>query len=57
LFTLHFANDIAVVSVLGAMYPIGTIVLATVVLTERIAPIQWAGLALALTAAALFALP
>lgn len=49
-------GDLAIVSVLTAMYPAGTILLAGLVLRERIAAIQWAGLALALTAAAMFAL-
>lgn len=57
LFALRVADDIGVVSVLAALYPIGTIVLAAVILHERIALIQWTGLALALLAAALFALP
>jgi drug/metabolite transporter (DMT)-like permease len=43
-------------SVLTAMYPIGTIVLAGVILKERVAPIQIVGLALAISAAALLAL-
>lgn len=50
------AGDLAVVSVLTAMYPTGTIVLAAIVLRERIALVQWIGLVLALTAGALFAL-
>lgn len=49
-------GELAVMSVLTAMYPAGTILLAAVVLRERIAPVQWMGLALALTAGALFAL-
>lgn len=49
-------GDLSIVSVLTAMYPAGTIVLAAVVLRERIAPVQWVGLALALTAGGLFAL-
>lgn len=48
-------GDLSVVSVLTAMYPAGTIVLAAVVLKERIAPVQWAGLALALAAAGMLA--
>jgi drug/metabolite transporter (DMT)-like permease len=43
-------------SVLVALYPAGTILLAAVVLRERVAPVQWVGLALALVAAALLAL-
>jgi len=45
-----------VAAVLGAMYPAGTILLAAIVLGERIAPVQWAGLVLALTAAGMLAL-
>ena len=50
------AGDLSVISVLTAMYPAGTILLAAVVLRERIAPVQWLGLALALTAAGMLAL-
>ena len=50
------AGDLAVAAVLGAMYPAGTILLAAIVLRERIAPVQWAGLALALVAAGMLAL-
>ena len=50
------SGALSVVSVLIALYPAGTILLANVVLKERIAPLQWAGLALALTASALLAL-
>ena len=50
------SGDLSVVSVLIALYPAGTILLASVVLKERIALIQWAGLALALVASALLAL-
>ncbi|MDP4816782.1 MAG: DMT family transporter [Pontimonas sp.] len=46
------SGDLSVVSVLIALYPAGTILLAGVVLKERIALIQWAGLALALVAPA-----
>lgn len=49
------AGELTVASVLAALYPAGTIVLAAVVLRERIAPVQWAGLALALTAAGMLA--
>lgn len=48
-------GDLSVVSVLVALYPAGTILLASVVLRERIALIQWCGLGLALAASALLA--
>jgi drug/metabolite transporter (DMT)-like permease len=48
-------GDLSVMSVLTAMYPAGTILLAAVVLKERIAPVQWLGLGLALAAAAMLA--
>jgi drug/metabolite transporter (DMT)-like permease len=50
-------GDLTVMSVLAALYPGGTIALAALVLRERIAPVQWAGLALALGSAALLAVP
>jgi drug/metabolite transporter (DMT)-like permease len=50
------AGDLSVAAVLGAMYPAGTILLAAIVLKERIAPVQWAGLVLALVAAGMLAL-
>ena len=50
------SGDLAVAAVLGAMYPAGTVLLAAIVLRERIAPVQWVGLALALTAAGMLAL-
>ncbi len=49
-------GDLSIVSVLTAMYPAGTIILAAVVLRERIAVVQWIGLALALAAGGMFAL-
>ncbi|MET4158589.1 EamA family transporter [Agromyces sp. PvR057] len=49
------AGDLSIAAVLGAMYPAGTILLAAIVLRERIAPVQWAGLVLALAAAAMLA--
>jgi drug/metabolite transporter (DMT)-like permease len=49
------AGDLSVAAVLGAMYPAGTILLAALVLEERIAPVQWVGLVLALTAAGMLA--
>ncbi|WP_336649180.1 EamA family transporter [Microbacterium sp. MMO-10] len=51
------SGDLGIVAALTSMYPAGTILLAAVVLRERIAPVQWAGLVLALLAAVLFALP
>jgi drug/metabolite transporter (DMT)-like permease len=48
-------GELSVVAVLTALYPAGTIALAAIVLKERIAPVQWVGLALALTAAAMLA--
>jgi len=49
-------GDLSVIAVLTAMYPAGTIILAAVVLRERIAPVQWVGLVLAIAAAAMLAL-
>jgi drug/metabolite transporter (DMT)-like permease len=48
-------GDLTVVSVLVALYPAGTIVLAALVLRERISRLQGVGLVLALAAAALLA--
>lgn len=48
-------GDLTTMSVLVALYPAGTILLAAVVLRERVAPVQWVGLVLALVAAALLA--
>ncbi|WP_420369852.1 EamA family transporter [Curtobacterium sp. L1-20] len=50
---LHAGDDPAtlpVVSVLNALYPIGTVVLAGIVLRERLTPVQWAGIVLAFAA-------
>ena len=49
-------GELSVMSVLTAMYPAGTIILAAIVLKERIAPVQYLGLALAIAAAAMLAL-
>jgi drug/metabolite transporter (DMT)-like permease len=49
-------GDLSVIAVLAALYPAGTIALAAIFLRERIAPVQWVGLALALVAAAMLAL-
>ncbi len=48
-------GDLSVIGVLTALYPAGTILLAATVLKERIAPVQWAGLALALVATSFLA--
>lgn len=56
LVALRIGDDLAVVSALTALYPAGTVVLAALVLRERIAAVQWVGLALALAAGALLAL-
>jgi len=49
-------GELSIMAVLTALYPIGTIVLARLVLKERIAPIQYVGLVLAMAASALLAL-
>ncbi|MDN4612910.1 EamA family transporter [Leifsonia sp. F6_8S_P_1B] len=49
-------GDLTTMSVLVALYPAGTILLAALVLRERVAPVQWAGLALAVIAAALLSI-
>lgn len=50
------SGDLSVMSVLTALYPAGTILLAALVLKERIAPVQWVGLGLAITAAGMLAI-
>lgn len=49
-------GELSVMSVLTALYPAGTIVLAAIVLKERIAPLQIVGLVLAIAAAGMLAL-
>jgi drug/metabolite transporter (DMT)-like permease len=49
-------GDLTVMSVLTALYPAGTIILAAIVLRERIARIQIIGLVLTLAAAGMLAL-
>jgi drug/metabolite transporter (DMT)-like permease len=49
-------GELSVVSVLTALYPAGTIILAAIVLKERIAIVQYIGLVLAISAAAMLAL-
>ena len=48
-------GDLSVVSVLGSLYPVVTTVLAAVVLRERLAAVQWVGVALAMVGAAVIA--
>ncbi|MFV0374692.1 EamA family transporter [Microbacterium sp.] len=55
LLALRADGDLAVVSALTALYPAGTVLLAAMLLRERIAAVQWIGLALAVTAGALLA--
>ncbi|HWT33945.1 MAG TPA: EamA family transporter, partial [Microbacterium sp.] len=50
------SGDLGIVSALIAMYPAGTILLASIVLRERIAGVQWFGLALALASGVLLAI-
>ncbi|MDH6182551.1 drug/metabolite transporter (DMT)-like permease [Microbacteriaceae bacterium SG_E_30_P1] len=49
-------GELSVIAVLTALYPAGTIILAAVVLKERIAVLQYVGLALAILAGAMLAL-
>jgi drug/metabolite transporter (DMT)-like permease len=49
-------GDLAVVAVITALYPAGTVLLARVLLAERIATTQLAGLGLAAVAVSLLAL-
>lgn len=49
-------GDLAVVSVIIGIYPLATIVLARIVLKERMSPVQASGVGLALVATALLAL-
>jgi drug/metabolite transporter (DMT)-like permease len=48
-------GDLSIVSVVGSLYPIATVVLARVVLDERVRAVQAAGVATALTGVALIA--
>ncbi|MFB2555477.1 EamA family transporter [Herbiconiux liangxiaofengii] len=50
------AGELTVVSVLTALYPAGTVILAAMLLRERVAAVQVVGLVLAFVAAALLAL-
>jgi drug/metabolite transporter (DMT)-like permease len=49
-------GELSVIAVLTALYPAGTIILAAIVLKERIAPVQYVGLVLAIAAAGMLAL-
>lgn len=49
-------GELSVMSVLGAMYPAGTVVLAAVFLKERVAPWQAIGLVMAIVSAGMLAL-
>jgi len=49
-------GELTIQSVLTALYPSGTIILAAIVLKERIAPVQVVGLVLAIAAASMLAL-
>lgn len=49
-------GEIAIASVFGSLYPISTVVLAWIILRERISRMQFAGVALALGALALVAI-
>lgn len=49
-------GDLSIVSALTALYPAGTIILAAIVLKERVGAVQWAGLSLALIAGGMLAL-
>jgi drug/metabolite transporter (DMT)-like permease len=49
-------GDLSIIAVLTALYPAGTIILAAIVLKERIATVQYVGLGLAIAAGALLAL-
>ena len=50
------SGELSVLSVLTAMYPAGTVILAALVLKERVAPWQAIGLVLAIAAAGMLAL-
>lgn len=54
LLSLRMGN-MTLTAVVVALYPAGTIVLAALVLKERIAPVQWVGLALAIGASGVLA--
>lgn len=49
-------GDLSVIAVLTALYPAGTVILAAIVLRERIAPVQYVGLVLGILAGVLLVL-
>lgn len=49
-------GDLSVIAVLTALYPAGTVLLAAIVLRERIAPVQYVGIALGIAASILLVL-
>jgi drug/metabolite transporter (DMT)-like permease len=49
-------GDLSIMAVLTALYPAGTIILAAIILKERIAIVQYVGLALAIAAGAMLAI-
>lgn len=49
-------GELSIVSALTALYPAGTILLAAIVLRERVAAVQWVGLGLAVVAGGMLAL-
>ena len=46
-------GDLSVIAVLTALYPAGTVLLAAIVLRERVAPLQYVGIALGIAASVL----
>ena len=52
---LHL-GELSIVGVLNSLYPLGTVLLAMIVLRERLTWLQWVGVALAISASAVLAL-
>ena len=48
-------GNLGLISVLGSLYPVATVLLAFLILHERLAPIHWLGVTLALTGVVLMA--